>query len=84
MLESKTRLVVWPILSWRPSSFSFYKHTQIKCVRDVEGNVVEGDDGALAKMSYSACFQQEYDEETTAMVWKVMEIVPVREDMTGI
>ncbi len=64
--------------------FLFLQHTQIKCVRDVEGNVVEGDDGALAKMSYSACFQQEYDEETTAMVWKVMEIVPVREDMTGI
>ena len=112
-----------------------FQTSQIKCVRDSEGAVVEGDEGALAKVrralrccrvraraaasslrsappfssarlitssppslrpslppspprhptqvSYSACFQQEYDEETTAMVWKVMEIVPIQEETTG-
>jgi hypothetical protein len=109
-----------------------FQTSQIKCVRDAEGAVVEGDEGALAKVrleravdsrarrtvraprrprravardraclltasarfpspppasppqvSYSACFQQEYDEETTAMVWKVMEIVPIQEETTG-
>ena len=49
---------------------------QLNCVRDKKtGEIVDGDDTSLHMNHYMFAVQQEYDEHTGALDWKVVEFV---------
>lgn len=50
-----------------------YMCQQINCVRNKDGEVVEGQEDDIKANSYLMAFQREYDEEDGALNWKIVD-----------
>ena len=46
---------------------------QINCIRNAEGEVVEGSPGDIRAYFYVMAFQREYDDANHELVWKVVD-----------
>ena len=46
---------------------------QINCIRNKEGDVVEGSPGDIRAYFYVMAFQREYDDANHELVWKVVD-----------
>ena len=46
---------------------------QINCIRNAEGEVVEGSPGDIRAYFYVMAFQREYDDAAHELVWKVVD-----------
>ena len=55
-----------------PVILAIYMVQQINCIRK-NGEVIEGSENAVVAKFYSLAFQQEYDEETEEVRWKVAD-----------
>lgn len=46
---------------------------QINCVRNKDGEVVEGGEDEIRANAYVLALQREYDEENGSLIWKVVD-----------
>lgn len=54
----------------------------VNCIRDKEGNVVQGHPDEIKQMYYYMALQQEHNEELNIMRWKIAEMQLVAEQDT--
>lgn len=54
----------------------------VNCIRDREGNIVQGHPDEIKQMYYYMALQQEHNEELNIMRWKIAEMQLVAEQDT--
>lgn len=47
---------------------------QINCIKNREGEIVEGAEDEVRAVYYALAFQRDYDEETGKLQWKIIEM----------
>lgn len=55
-----------------------FQAQQINCIRNREGEVVDGAEDEVLTYYYVFAFQRDYDEEQEALRWRIVEIQMMR------
>lgn len=55
-----------------------FQAQQINCIRNREGEVVDGAEDEVLTYYYVSAFQRDYDEEQEALRWRIVEIQMMR------
>lgn len=51
-----------------------FQAQQINCIRNREGEVVEGSEDEVLAYYYIFAFQRDYDEEQEALRWRIVDL----------